>query len=125
MTFSEPFAVTRRDDGEAVVLEVSGALDTITAPSLATHLDVALTGGPAVLVVDLSGVDFLSSAGINLLVETHHLTARTATMLRVAADGHATSRPMRSIGVDQIVDLYPNATEAVRGRPQCSRDAQP
>ncbi len=107
------------------MLEVSGALDTITAPSLATHLDVALTGGPAVLVVDLSGVDFLSSAGINLLVETHNLTARTTTMLRVAADGPATSRPLRSIGIDQIVDLYPNATEALRGRPECLPDGPP
>jgi anti-sigma B factor antagonist len=116
VTRSEPFAVTRRDEGEAVVLTVSGALDTITAPSLATHLDVVLTSGPAVLIVDLAGVDFLSSAGINLLVETHHLTARTATMLRVAADGPATSRPMRTIGIDQIVDLYPTVTEAIRGR---------
>jgi anti-anti-sigma factor len=118
MTRSEPFSVNRRDDGEAVVLTVSGALDTITAPSLATHLDVVLTSGPAVLIVDLTGVDFLSSAGINLLVETHHLTARTTTMLRVAADGGATSRPMRSIGIDQIMDLYPSVTEAIRGRRQ-------
>jgi anti-anti-sigma factor len=115
VTRSEPFAVTRREDGDAVVLKVSGALDTITAPSLATHLDVVLASGPAVLIVDLTGVDFLSSAGINLLVETHHLTARTATLLRVAADGPATSRPLRSIGVDQIVDLYPTVTEAIRG----------
>ncbi|MGC2652605.1 MAG: STAS domain-containing protein [Mycobacterium sp.] len=118
MTRSELFAVNRRDDGEAVVLTVSGALDTITTPSLATHLDVVLTSGPAVLIVDLTGVDFLSSAGINLLVETHHLTARTAIMLRVAADGPATSRPMRSLGVDQVVDLYPTVTEAIRGRPR-------
>ena len=116
MTANGRFAVTRRDDGEAVVLKVSGALDTITAPSLATYLDVVLTGGPAVLIVDLTGVDFLSSAGMNLLVETHHLTAKTATMLRVAADGPATSRPMRSIGIDQVVDLYPTVTEAIHGR---------
>ncbi len=116
MTGSGPLAVSRRDDGEAVVLKVSGALDTITAPSLATHLDVVLNHEPAVLIVDLTGVDFLSSAGMTLLVETHRLTARTATMLRVAADGPATSRPMRSIGVDKIVDLYASVTEAISGR---------
>ena len=116
MTGNGRFAVTRRDEGEAVVLQVSGALDTITAPSLATHLDVVLTSGPAVLVVDLTGVDFLSSAGINLLVETHQLTTRTTTMLRVAADGPATSRPLRSIGIDEIVDVYPTVTEALHGR---------
>ena len=53
---------------------------------------------------------------MHLLVETHHLTTGTATTLRVAADGPATSRPMRSVGVDQIVDLYPTVTEAIGGR---------
>jgi anti-sigma B factor antagonist len=120
VTADGPFAVSRRDDGGALVLQVSGAVDTITAPSLATQLDIALTCAPAVLIVDLTGVDFLSSAGMNLLVETHHLTARTNTTLRVAADGPATSRPMRSIGVDQVVELYASLTEAISGR-RCDR----
>lgn len=43
---SEEFWVNRRDAGEAVILEVSGAVDIITAPSLATQIDVALSGTP-------------------------------------------------------------------------------
>ncbi|OPE44946.1 anti-anti-sigma factor, partial [Mycobacterium intermedium] len=35
-----------------MVLQVRGALDQMTAPSLATHFDLALTNAPAVLVVD-------------------------------------------------------------------------
>ena len=81
------FGVTRSNLGETVVLQVRGVLDQMTAPSLATHLDLVLTNGPAVLIVDLTCVDFMSSAGITLLVETHRLAARTATALRVAADG--------------------------------------
>ncbi|OBF17501.1 STAS domain-containing protein [Mycobacterium kubicae] len=116
MTESSAFSVTRHTHGEAVVLEVCGALDQVTAPSLATQFDIVLMSGPAVLVVDLTGVDFMSSAGISLLVETHRLTERTATALRVAAEGPATSRPMRIVGVDKMIDLYPTVTEAIRGR---------
>ncbi|PRI13313.1 STAS domain-containing protein [Mycobacterium shigaense] len=112
---SDDFLVTRSDTAEAVVLQVSGAVDIITAPSLATHLDAALADTPAVLIVDLTKVDFLSSAGITVLVEAHRLTEGSPTSLRVAADGSATSRPLQIVGVDKIVDLYPTVADAVRG----------
>ncbi|ORB71409.1 anti-anti-sigma factor [Mycobacterium scrofulaceum] len=113
---SEEFFVTRRDAGDAVVLQVNGVVDIITAPSLATHIDVALSGTPAVLVIDLTEVDFLSSAGITVLVEVHRLTENSPTSLRVAADGSATSRPLRIVGLDEFIDLYPTVSEALDGR---------
>jgi anti-sigma B factor antagonist len=116
VTAHDGFGVARRDDGDAVVLSVTGAVDEVTTPSLATHLDVALTAQPPLLIVDLTGVDFMSSAAMNLLVETHRLTAPTPITLRVAADGRATSRPMRFIGIDRIIELYATVTDALRGR---------
>ena len=113
---SSRFVVSRRREGDAVVLAVTGAVDEVTAPSLATDLDVVLMGEPAVLVIDLTAVEFMSSAAMNLLVETQRLTAATATTVRVAADGTATSRPMRFIGIDRIIELYPTVDEALRGR---------
>ena len=112
----DELSVTRRDAGEAVVLQVNGVVDIITAPSLATHIDVALSGTPAVLVIDLTGVDFLSSAGITVLVEVQRLTQNSPTSLRVAADGSATSRTLRIVGLDEFIDLYPTVNEALEGR---------
>jgi anti-sigma B factor antagonist len=113
---STGFGVTRRGEDDAVVLAVSGAVDEVTAPSLATHLDVVLMGEPSLLVIDLTAVEFMSSAGMNLLIETQRLTASSATNVRVAADGTATSRPMRFIGIDRIVELYSTVYEALHGR---------
>src|SRR5947209_14128724 len=81
------FGVTRRREDDAVVLAVSGAVDEVTAPSLATDLDVGLMGQPAVLVIDLTAVEFMSLAGMNLLIDSQHLTASGATTVRAAADG--------------------------------------
>ncbi|GAA4535001.1 STAS domain-containing protein [Mycobacterium paraffinicum] len=114
---SEEFWVSRRDAGDAVVLQVSGVVDIITAPSLATHIDIALADTPAVLVIDLTEVDFLSSAGITVLVEVHRLTENSPTSLRVAADGSATSRPLRIVGLDEFIDLYPTVDEALAAAP--------
>jgi anti-sigma B factor antagonist len=110
------FAITRRSTKDVVVLAVSGAVDEVTTPSLATHLDVVLLAAPALLVIDLTAVEFMSSAGMNLLVETQRLTAPTMTTVCVAADGTATSRPMRFIGIDRIIELYPTVDEALHGQ---------
>ena len=110
------FSITRTRHGEIVVLHVAGDLDVLTAPSLGTQLDVALSDAPAVLIVDITGVEFLSSAGISMLVETHRLTERAGLSLRIVADGSTTSRPIRMMRIDEIIDLYPTVAEAMDGR---------
>jgi len=110
------FTVLPRRDDDILVLHVSGDLDVLTAPTLGTHLDVALTDSPELLIVDITNVGFLSSAGISLLVEAHRLTDRAGISLRVVADGPATSRPLRMMRLDEVLDLYPTLAEARNGR---------
>ncbi|MBV5242462.1 STAS domain-containing protein [Mycolicibacterium sp. PAM1] len=116
-TRSGKFTVTPRRDGDLLVLRVTGDLDVLTAPTLSTHLDIALADAPPVVIVDISDVSFLSSAGIGLLVETHRLTERGGISLRVVADGAATSRPLRMMRIDEVIDLYATTDEAKAGRP--------
>ena len=110
------FTVIPRRDGEVVVLRVTGDLDALTAPTLGTYLDVALANAPSVLIVDITEVEFLASAGISMLVETHRLTARADISLRVVADGPATSRPLRMMRIDEVIDLYPTVDDAMAGQ---------
>ena len=112
------FTVSPRRDGETLVLHVAGDLDVLTAPTLGTHLDVALSSALAtsVVIVDLTDVEFLSSAGISVLVETHRLTASSDLSLRVVAEGPVTSRPLRLMRLDEVIDLYPTV-EAARSGP--------
>lgn len=110
------FTVIPRRNGEMLVLHVTGDLDVLTAPTLGTHLDVALANAPSVLIVDLTDVEFLSSAGISVLVETHRLTDRADISLRVVADGPATGRPLHMMRIDEIIDVYPTVAEAISGR---------
>lgn len=107
------FRVIPRRDGDVVVLQVRGDLDALTAPTLGTHLDIALAGAPSVLIVDITDVEFLASAGISMLVETHRLTARADISLRVVAEGPATSRPIRMMRIDEVIDLYATVDDAM------------
>ncbi|MGE4365113.1 MAG: STAS domain-containing protein, partial [Mycolicibacterium sp.] len=83
-----------------------------------THLDIALADAPPVVVVDMTDVEFLSSAGISVLVETHRLAERADISLRVVADGPATSRPFRMMRLDEVIDLYPTLADAMGERQQ-------
>lgn len=105
--------VIPRRDGDVAVLRVVGDLDALTAPTLGTHMDIALTSAPSVLIVDITDVEFLASAGISMLVETHRLTARGGISMRVVAEGPATSRPLRMMRIDEVIDLYATVDEAL------------
>src|SRR3954469_12414539 len=62
--------VVRVEQGPAgPLVEVVGELGTLTAPDLRSRLGEVVPSAGAVLVVDLSGVTFLSSAGLAVLME--------------------------------------------------------
>jgi anti-sigma B factor antagonist len=95
-----------------VVLTVSGDLDLRTAPALTEAIQSAVRHEPTALIVDLSTVQFLASAGMTLLVTTHEELA-PAVRFGVVADGPATSRPLSLVGVDRFVPLYRTLRDAL------------
>ena len=95
-----------------VVVAISGDLDMATAPEVADAIRSAVEHGPAALIVDLSRVQFLASAGINLLISVHR-DLLPSKRFGVVADGPATSRPLTVIGVDTILAVYRTLDEAL------------
>lgn len=106
------FGVAHRQVGQLVVVSVTGEVDAVTAPDLGAAIDEATAGDPAGLIIDLSGVDFLASAGLSVLVVTHDQLAGTARF-GVVADGPFTRRPITVLGVDTIIALYRTLEEAL------------
>ena len=61
-------SVTSRQEGERSVVSVVGEIDVYTAPSLRERLNDLVASGHYHLVVDLSGVEFMDSTGLGVLV---------------------------------------------------------
>lgn len=97
--------------GRSVVISVSGVVDMLTSPRLEKAIDAALEKKPAALIVDLRDVDFLASAGMGVLVAAHERVAEWAGFA-VVADGPATSRPLKLVGLADVIGLYPTLDEA-------------
>ncbi|QIS24264.1 STAS domain-containing protein [Nocardia terpenica] len=97
---------------EATVLTVAGEVDLATAPALENAIEATLGGKPAALIIDLSQVSFLASAGMAALVAAHQ-RAGSVTHIAVVADGPATSRQLKMTNLDQVFALYPTLEEAL------------
>jgi anti-sigma B factor antagonist len=101
--------------GRVAVVAVSGTVDTLTAPRLAAALDAALADSPTALIVDLSQVVFLASAGMGVLLVAHDKAARSSAGFGVVAATPVTIRPMTIVGIHQVFSLYETLDDALRG----------
>ncbi|MBW0015055.1 STAS domain-containing protein [Mycobacterium sp.] len=108
------FQVGKHQVEQAAVLTVSGEVDMLSAPQLAEAVRTALTDRPAALIVDLSKVDFLASAGMTVLVTALDQVV-PPTRFAVVADGAATSRPIKLMGLDSVLSLYSTLDGALSG----------
>jgi anti-anti-sigma factor len=104
--------VTERWVDRVAVVSVSGVVDMLTSPQLETAIDGALEQQPAGVVIDFTEVEFLASAGMGVLVAAHD-KAGSEVAFSVVADGPATSRPLKLVGIADIVNLYPSLDEAI------------
>jgi anti-anti-sigma factor len=107
----DPLITSVSHDEGVVVLAVSGEIDLATIPAFEAAIADALTQRPTALIVDLSGVDFLASAGLQALVAARE-SLTGAAEFAVVADRPATSRPIQLTGLDQILSLHPTLADA-------------
>jgi len=56
--------------GEVLVIGISGRIDGVTAPELESRLTELIDAGERKLVIDLDGVDYISSAGLRVMLYT-------------------------------------------------------
>lgn len=68
---------------------------------------------PAVLVLDLTGLKFLGSAGLALLVRCDLLCQDRGNQLRIVAANGAVLRPITLTGLDKVLTTVPSLAEAV------------
>ena len=93
-----PLSITPTDDGVAI----SGEIDAHTAPAVAAAL-AAADGEP--LVVELSGVDFVDSSGLRVLLEAHHNRSDAGRTLVLARPSVAVQRVLDVAGLSEYLHI--------------------
>lgn len=62
--------IRKNQNGSSLVVELEGRLDTVTAPELEADLKGTLDG-VSELVLDLANLEYVSSAGLRVLLALH------------------------------------------------------
>lgn len=96
----------------AVVLNVGGDVDMLTAPRLDEALNAAVEQKPATLVVDLTRVDFLASAGLATLAGAMQRCGEQIAF-KVVATQRAVLRPLEITGLDSQMQVCSSQAEAL------------
>jgi len=71
--------ITKNANGNALEVAVEGRLDTMTAPELEASLKESL-GTAETLTLDFSKLDYISSAGLRVLLSAHKTMAAKGGM---------------------------------------------
>ena len=113
-----PLTLAERRDGDAVVLSAEGIVDMAAAPTLTDQIREILRQRPVVLVVDLTGVTFLATAGMSVLMEAYRKSEELAICFRIVAHGPVTVKSMQLLGIDDLLAIYPTVSTALQGVPR-------
>ncbi|WP_329611643.1 STAS domain-containing protein [Kitasatospora herbaricolor] len=102
---TEPaFTTTVHTAATGPIVQAVGELDLDGAPVLHAALRRALTTGPpgSDLVIDLAGVTFCDSSGLNALLRARIETGRQGLTLHLARPAHAVARLLEITGADKV-----------------------
>jgi len=112
--FDPPFRLAFvRPTPTTAVIEVVGGVDLTTAPRLADFLDDHLTPAISAVVIDLSAVTFLGSAGLAVLVQQLCRAKVAGRRLRLVTGTRGVDRALRVTGLDREFTRHDNLGAAL------------
>ena len=100
-------------NGDVRVVAVNGSLDALTAPELADALSTQLRDGNAKLVADLSGLEYTSSAGLRVLLNSAKEARSKGGDLRFAGVQPNVKKVLDLSGFMSIMKSFPDVDAAV------------
>lgn len=101
----------------AVVVAVAGDIDTATVDALTTNLDAGLSAASEqshrLLVVDLDGVTYFGSAGLNAVLGCYEAGATAGVAVRLVTNAAEVLRPLEVTRLDTVLRPYPTLPDAL------------
>jgi anti-sigma B factor antagonist len=112
----EDFGITAHRVEGWDVLTVSGELDAHTGPVLRAAIVDVLAHQHA-LVIDMTGLGFLDSSGLGVLVSALRRIRSVGGDLKLVIDSETIRKLMRLTALDLVFDISPTLAEATATAP--------
>lgn len=96
--------LTTEKNGTALTIHLSGELNTLTAPELSALLDKEL-GGVQDLTLNFAECDYVSSAGLRILLATFKKMKASKGSMALANVGENFMDVLSNTGLDAVFDI--------------------
>ncbi len=100
-------------EGGAIIAAVSGRVDTISAPAFEKAVAEALNGREKLLVFDLSGLLYISSAGLRVIISAAKTLKGKGGEVRLAATSGPVKKVLQISGFFSMFKNFETRSEAL------------
>jgi anti-sigma B factor antagonist len=108
--------------GRTATVVVPGELDLTIADGLREALLDVLNAGALGLVVDMTATTFCDSAGIAAITRAARRASANDAILRLAVASAPVLRVLDLVGIDRLIEVYPDADAALASLPEHARN---
>jgi anti-anti-sigma factor len=106
-------AIVSTQHGPVTVVSIRHDLDAVTSAEATAYLGAEIEDGHTKLVLDISGVTYLSSAGLRVILGTMQDTRQQGGDVRLVGAKGDVRRVLDMSGVTGIIETFPTAEKAV------------
>ena len=102
-----------RHEQSVSVVSVSESVDALTAAELTRAISDVITDGHTSLIVDLSSVEFMSSAGLRTLLGAVKESRSAGGDLRIVSSNPGVNKVLKMSGFHNIAKVFESQAEAL------------
>ncbi len=109
------FSIETENGQDISVMKVKGRVDSDTAPQFDNALSRLLNDKRNKIVLNLQGVEFLSSAGLRAMVKALKDAQNSGGDVRLASVSEPIEVILRTVGMMQMFKMFSTSEEAAAG----------
>ena len=109
---AENLVLETDDRGDITVVSVKGEVDLYTAPSLKERVADLVSAGRSRLAVDLSGVEFMDSTGLGVLIGGLKRCKEAGGSLALIAPREPVTKVLAITGLDKVFSVHETLDQA-------------
>lgn len=100
--------------GDVVIVRVHGRLDAASSPQLEKRISAIIDSGHFKLILNLEDVDYLSSAGMRLMLSASKKLKNLEGKLVVCSLNEEVMDVMKMAGFHQVIEIYSTEEECFK-----------
>ncbi len=108
-------ATVESDSEPYTLVELTGEADVTNSDALREVLDAEVAKQPRTMIIDLSGLRFMDSSALHVILRANRVMDRQGGVLALASPREPVAKMLRLTAADQLIPVYPNVREATAG----------